>query len=96
MNTSLSDIGPGAYRHFKGGTVQVLGLAHHSETLEELVVYEALYACRSFGKGSLWVRPKRMFVEEVEHHGTRMPRFTRIETNVVTTRNNLDDLPDCS
>ena len=86
MNTSLSDIALGEYRHFKGGTVKVIGIARHSETLEELVVYEALYECRSFGRGSLWVRPKRIFVEEIEHHGTRMPRFQRIETDLAFQR----------
>ena len=65
----------GVYKHFKGGTVEVLFVAHHSETLEDMVVYKALYECRDFGLGSLWVRPKKMFLEEVEVDGQKVPRF---------------------
>jgi len=68
----------GIYRHFRGGIVEVLDVAHQSETLEDMVVYRALYECRNFGKGSLWVRPKKMFLEEVEVDGKRMPRFKYI------------------
>lgn len=60
----------GEYVHYKGGHYQVLGVAHHSETLEELVVYRALY-----DGGSLWVRPLKMFVEDVEVDGDKQPRF---------------------
>lgn len=69
----------GIYKHFKGGTVRVVDVAHHSETLEEMVVYEALYECRDFGIGSLWVRPKKMFLEDVEIDGNKVPRFEFIE-----------------
>jgi hypothetical protein len=61
---------PGRYRHYKGKEYELLGLARHSETLEELVVYRALY-----GEHGLWVRPKAMFLETVEVQGKRMPRF---------------------
>jgi len=61
---------PGRYRHYKGREYRVLGLARHSETLEPLVVYEALY-----GERGLWVRPAAMFVETVAHDGRRVPRF---------------------
>jgi len=64
---------PGQYRHYKGGEYQVLGLARHSETLEPLVVYQALY-----GERGLWVRPAAMFCESVEVDGQRLPRFIRI------------------
>jgi len=64
---------PGLYRHYKGNDYRVLGLARHSETLEPLVVYQALY-----GKHGLWVRPAAMFVETIEHNGRRQPRFARI------------------
>lgn len=60
----------GRYRHYKGNEYEVLGVAHHSETMEELVVYRALY-----GEGALWVRPLEMFMEEVEIDGRKVPRF---------------------
>ncbi len=69
-----SDISPGRYRHFKGNAYEVLGVARHSETQEELVVYRPLY-----GDGGLWVRPKRMFLEEVIHEGRPVPRFEKID-----------------
>ena len=55
----------GKYQHYKGKFYEAIGLAHHSETLEELVVYKALYLTK-FGKNSLWVRPKKMFFEKVK------------------------------
>ncbi|MEO5959502.1 MAG: DUF1653 domain-containing protein [Opitutaceae bacterium] len=66
---------PGLYRHYKGGEYRVVGMARHSETLEPVVVYEALYG----GRG-LWVRPAAMFVETVEEKngGGRRLRFERI------------------
>lgn len=66
-------IKPGKYRHYKGGEYEVLGVAKHSETLEELVVYRALY-----GNGDLWVRPLEMFREMVEKEGQKQPRFQYI------------------
>jgi len=64
----------GFYEHFKGKRYEVVGLARHSETLEELVVYKALYA-GNYPEGSLWVRPLRMFQENVVHQGKEVPRF---------------------
>ena len=66
----MSTIQPGRYRHFKGKEYQVIGTARHSETLEELVVYRALY-----GDGGLWVRPAAMWSETVDRGGYRGPRF---------------------
>ncbi len=63
----------GKYRHYKGKEYKVIGTAKHSETLEELVVYKALY-----GNYDLWVRPLKMFTEEVEIDGKKMPRFQYI------------------
>ncbi len=65
----------GKYQHFKGGLVEVIAVAHHSETLEEMIVYKSLYECRNFGKGSIWVRPKQIFLESVIVGGKAMPRF---------------------
>jgi hypothetical protein len=65
----------GIYQHFKGMKYKVLGLVKHSETLEDLVLYEALY---ENPHGKLWVRPKEMFFEEVEREGKKFPRFTFI------------------
>ena len=64
---------PGRYRHFKGNEYQVLGVARHSETEEEMVVYRALY-----GEGGLWVRPAAMLLETVTRDGVTQPRFTYI------------------
>ena len=63
----------GKYRHFKGGEYQLLALALHSETLEPMVVYQALY-----GEGKLWVRPAAMWNETVDKDGYSGPRFTYI------------------
>lgn len=63
----------GRYRHFKGGEYEVVGLATHSETREEMVVYRALY-----GENKLWVRPARMWEETIERDGTAKQRFTYI------------------
>ena len=63
----------GRYRHFKGMEYEVLGVAKHSETLEETVVYRALY-----GEGGLWVRPASMWNETVEREGKVYQRFTYI------------------
>lgn len=64
---------PGNYRHYKGGLYEVIGIALHSETHEELVVYRALY-----GEFGLWVRPKQMFLESVLVDGEAAPRFQRV------------------
>lgn len=70
----------GKYMHFKGNTYEVIGVAHHSETLEELVVYRALYHHKTYGENSLWVRPKKMFLETVIIDGKEVPRFAHIPT----------------
>ncbi|MCB1616059.1 MAG: DUF1653 domain-containing protein [Pseudomonadales bacterium] len=64
------DIRPGYYRHYKGGLYRVLGCARHTESLEHVVVYRALY-----GEGGLWVRPYSMFDETVIVDSHQQPRF---------------------
>lgn len=64
---------PGRYRHYKGNTYEVIGIARHSESGELLVVYRPEY-----GERALWVRPLAMFLEEVTVDGRRQPRFARL------------------
>lgn len=64
---------PGLYRHYKGNSYDVLGTVRHSETLEPMTLYRALY-----GEHGLWVRPAAMFEEEVVIDGVAQPRFTKI------------------
>jgi hypothetical protein len=70
----MTEIKTGKYRHFKGNEYEVIGVAAHSETLEPMVVYRALY-----GEGGLWVRPAAMWNDTVEHGGATCKRFTYIE-----------------
>ena len=67
------ELKPGKYRHFKGNEYELIGMAKHSETLEPMVVYRALY-----GEGGLWVRPASMWTEQVERDGYCGPRFLYI------------------
>ena len=67
------EIKPGLYRHFKGNEYRVLFTARHSETREEMVVYQALY-----GERGMWVRPASMFCETITRDGKTFQRFTRI------------------
>jgi len=60
----------GRYRHYKGNDYEVIGIARHSETEEQMVVYRKLY-----GDGSLWVRPLAMFMEDVTVDGKQIARF---------------------
>lgn len=63
----MIDVKPGKYKHFKGNIYEVIGVAKHSETEEEFVVYS--------GNGQLWIRPKKMFLEDVVKDGKKIPRF---------------------
>jgi hypothetical protein len=78
---------PGIYRHYKGQHYRVLGVARHSETEEELVVYQALY-----GEFGLWVRPAAMFAEHVQIDGRSMPRFAFERAEAASTAVALDDV----
>ena len=64
----------GIYEHYKGKRYQLLNIANHSETLEKMVVYKALY-----GNGEIWVRPLSMWDETVKVNGKEIPRFRLIE-----------------
>jgi hypothetical protein len=80
----MSTVQPGRYQHYKGQFYTVLGVARHSETEEELVVYR-----QEYGEFGLWVRPKQMFIESVEVNGQRVPRFLYlgpVEVGSPTTR----------
>ncbi|MBQ8537604.1 MAG: DUF1653 domain-containing protein [Clostridia bacterium] len=69
----MNELKPGIYRHFKGNKYRLLYVAKHSETLEEMVVYQALYGERGY-----WVRPASMWTEQVTREGKTFPRFTYI------------------
>lgn len=69
----MNEIRPGLYRHFKGNEYRVLYTATHSETLEPMVVYQALY-----GQRGIWVRPAAMWNETVTREEKTLPRFTYI------------------
>ena len=73
MMPTEATIQPGHYRHYKGNDYTVIGVARHSETEEELVVYR-----QEYGDRGLWVRPKAMFLETVEVDGQTVPRFRHI------------------
>jgi hypothetical protein len=71
----------GLYRHYKGHEYRVFGLVRHSETEEQMVVYQALY-----GDYGLWVRPLAMFLETVEVDGETLPRFALVRSESVEFR----------
>jgi hypothetical protein len=74
----MIEVIPGKYKHYKGKLYKVIGVARHSETLEELVVYRACYHNEEFGNNALWVRPKSMFLEKINQGGKEILRFSRV------------------
>ena len=76
---AASTIAPGKHRHYKGNFYEVLGVVIHSEHLEELVLYRALYGSEEFAAGTLWVRPLAMFAEKVWVEGREVDRFERVD-----------------
>lgn len=90
-DTTSSELPLGRYRHYKGHEYTVLGLARHSETMEELVVYR-----QEYGSHGLWVRPKAMFLEKVRVDEQEVPRFQHLAStaqNQQAARNLLAELP---
>lgn len=77
LNTqnNMTEIKIGKYKHYKGTVVEVIGVAKHSETLEEMVVYNHPDPIKGESANTLWVRPKKMFMENVIIHRKEMPRF---------------------
>ncbi|MDD3175424.1 MAG: DUF1653 domain-containing protein [Candidatus Nanoarchaeia archaeon] len=71
----------GIYEHFKGKRYEVIGIAKHSETLEEFVVYKALYVSEEFDENQLWIRPLSMFFGTKIIDGKEVPRFKFVEKN---------------
>lgn len=67
-------IEPGIYEHYKGNRYEVIGMVKHSESLEDMVLYRALY-----GDHGMWVRPAAMFAEDVVIDGVKKPRFRRVD-----------------
>lgn len=77
--SEMINIQLGKYKHYKNGhSYELLGTVRHSETLEEMVLYKALYRSDEFGDNALWVRPKTMFFETVMHDGKLVKRFEYI------------------
>lgn len=72
-NDQAQSLQPGIYEHFKGGRYRVLGIARHSESQDEFVVYESLE------QGGMWIRPLGMFMENVEREGKTVKRFEKYE-----------------
>lgn len=77
----MENIVPGIYRHYKGKNYLVIGTGRHSETLEEMVIYQALYSSERFGENALWIRPAKMFREKIKINGKTIPRFTYISAS---------------
>jgi len=76
-----SEIKKGLYQHYKGKLYEIIGVGRDSETLEKVVVYRGLYEDKKFGKNPIWVRPGKMFLEEVEIDGKKAPRFKYLGKN---------------
>ena len=88
----MNEVTPGRYRHYKGNEYTVVGVARHSETLEEMVLYR-----QEYGEHGLWVRPKEMFSETVRVDGKEVPRFQPLASSSGQigegVTNIFDDLP---
>lgn len=67
------------WRHYKGGTYEIVGMAVHSETLEKMVIYKMLYDSADFKKGTMWVRPLEIWFKEQEWQGKMVKRFELVK-----------------
>ena len=76
----MVDLPFGKYQHYKGNFYKVIGVGRLSETEEEVVIYHALYYSEEFGNNSIWVRSKKMFMENVVVDGSEVPRFKFVES----------------
>ena len=72
---------PGIYQHYSGRKYRLIGTGWHSETLEEVVIYQALYNSNKFGPEAIWVRPRKMFLENIKNDNYSGPRFKFIGKN---------------
>lgn len=79
----MEDLKLGKYLHYKGTVVEVVGVARHSETMEELVVYRHGEEIKDLGPNTLWARPKQMFIENVIINGQTVPRFKYLDEKKV-------------
>ncbi len=81
---SQNTIKLGLYRHYKKKEFyEVIGIAVHSQTLEEMVVYIARYDCEIYGLNKLWVRPVNIFFQIIEENGKNVPRFEYVGNEIV-------------
>ncbi|NCC70929.1 DUF1653 domain-containing protein [bacterium] len=69
----------GKYIHYKGNLYEIIAFGKHSENLEDMVIYKALYESEEFGKDMIWIRPEKNFFEMVEINGIKKARFTFLE-----------------
>jgi hypothetical protein len=69
----------GTYRHYKGDLYTVIGIGYHTETMEQVVIYQARYYSKEYGNNALWVRPLSMFLEKVVIEGKEISRFSFVE-----------------
>ena len=75
INQNIMNVKLGKYKHFKGMEVEVIGVALHSETMEEMVIYNHPDPVKGKGVDTMWARPKEMFLETVNKDGKEIPRF---------------------
>ncbi|MFA6065911.1 MAG: DUF1653 domain-containing protein [Candidatus Babeliaceae bacterium] len=76
-NIPLPEVGA-IYKHYKNKLYKVIAVAHHSETLEHYVVYQALYDSEEFGDQAIWIRPLDMFMETITIDGKEILRFSKV------------------